>query len=113
GHCHPRVVAAIAEQVARLNTHTRYLNEVVLHYAERLLSTFPEVLSNIVFTCTGSESNDLALRLARSFSGGDGFIVTATAYHGNTAAVTDVSPSSFKTRSVPPHVRAIPAPDLY
>jgi 4-aminobutyrate aminotransferase-like enzyme len=113
GHCHPRVVAAIAEQAATLNTHTRYLCEIVDRYAERLLAAFPAALSNVVFTCTGSESNDLALRLAKSLTGGDGFIVTATAYHGNTAATTDVSPSSFKTRSVPPYVRAIPAPDLY
>lgn len=113
GHSHPRVVAAIAEQAAKLNTNTRYLYEIVHRYAERLLATFPAALSNVVFTCTGSESNDLALRFAKSFTGGDGFIVTATAYHGNTAAVTDVSPSSFKTRIVPPHVRAIPAPDLY
>jgi 4-aminobutyrate aminotransferase-like enzyme len=113
GHCHPRVVAAIAEQAAKLNTNTRYLTEIVHSYAERLLATFPAALSNVVLTCTGSESNDLALRLAKSFTGGDGFIVTATAYHGNTAAVTDLSPSSSKTRRVPPHVRTIPAPDLY
>lgn len=113
GHCHPRVVEAIAKQAATLNTNTRYLYDNVHDYAERLLKTFPARLSNIVFTCTGSESNDFALRLTKSFTGGAGFIVTETAYHGNTEAVTEVSPSSFKTRSVPPHVRTVPAPDVY
>lgn len=113
GHCHPRVVDAIAKQAATLNTNTRYLYDNVHDYAERLLATFPGELSNIVFTCTGSESNDLALRLTNSFTGGTGFVVTETAYHGNTEAVTAVSPSSFKTRTVPPHVRTVPAPDLY
>jgi 4-aminobutyrate aminotransferase-like enzyme len=113
GHCHPRVVDAIAKQAATLNTNTRYLYDNVHDYAERLLATFPGRIANIVFTCTGSESNDLALRLTNSFTGGTGFVVTETAYHGNTEAVTAVSPSSFKTRTVPPHVRTVPAPDFY
>ncbi|MRT33183.1 aminotransferase class III-fold pyridoxal phosphate-dependent enzyme, partial [Xylella fastidiosa subsp. multiplex] len=64
GHSHPRVVRAIAEQAAVLNTHTRYLHDGVLDYAEQLLATFPEPLSQVIFTCTGSEANDLALRVA-------------------------------------------------
>ena len=111
GHCHPRVVEAIASQTATLNTNTRYLYDNIHDYAERLLATFPVSLSNVVFTCTGSESNDYALRLTKSFTGGTGFVVTETAYHGNTEAVTEVSPSSFKTRIVPPHVRTVPAPE--
>jgi 4-aminobutyrate aminotransferase-like enzyme len=113
GHCHPRVVEAIAKQSATLNTNTRYLYDNIHDYAERLLATFPAPLCNIVFTCTGSESNDFALRLTKSFTGGTGFVVTETAYHGNTEAVTEVSPSSFKTRRVPQHVRTVPAPDAY
>ncbi len=113
GHCHPRVVEAIAKQAATLNTNTRYLYDNIHDYAERLLATFPAALSNVVFTCTGSESNDFALRLSKSFTSGRGFVVIETAYHGNTEAVTEVSPSSFKTRSVPPHVRTVPAPDQY
>jgi 4-aminobutyrate aminotransferase-like enzyme len=113
GHCHPRVVEAIAKQAATLNTNTRYLYDNIHDYAERLLATFPARLCNVVFTCTGSESNDFALRLTKSFTGGTGFVVTETAYHGNTEAVTEVSPSSFRTRTVPPHVRTIPAPDQY
>ena len=113
GHCHPRVVEAISRQVAQLNVHTRYLNDGVDAYAERLLATFPAPISQIVLTCTGSEANDLALRIAEVATGGKGFIVTETAYHGNTAAVTDVSPSSQPGKPLAPHVRAIPAPDAY
>jgi 4-aminobutyrate aminotransferase-like enzyme len=113
GHCHPRVVEAIARQAAALNTHTRYLNDVVDAYAERLLTTFPAPLRRLALTCTGSEANDLALRIASTATGGAGFVVTETAYHGNTAAVTDVSPSSQPGRPLAPHVRAVPAPDAY
>ena len=110
GHCHPKVVAAISAQLALFNTHSRYLYDNVHEYAEELLATFPEALSNIVFTCTGSESNDFALRLARLASGGEGFVVTRTAYHGNTTAVTDVSPSSSLSGRLAPHVRIVEAP---
>ena len=113
GHCHPRVVEAISNQAAQLNIHTRYLNDVVDAYAERLLATFPEPLSQVVMTCTGSEANDLALRIAQAATGGSGFIVTEAAYHGNTAAVTEVSPSSRPGKPLASHVRAIPAPDPY
>ena len=113
GHCHPRVVEAASRQLAQLNIHSRYLNQGVMDYAQRLLATLPRDLSNITFTCTGSESNDLALRLANHCTGGTGVIVTEAAYHGNTARVTEVSPSVFKQGSLPPHVRVIPAPDSY
>lgn len=111
GHCHPRVVQAIADQVARLNINTRYLNNVVDTYAERLLATFPRELSNLVMTCTGSEANDLALRIAWAQTGDRGIVVTRAAYHGNTAAVTDISPSSLMKQALAPHVRAIPEPE--
>jgi 4-aminobutyrate aminotransferase-like enzyme len=113
GHCHPDVVAATARQLAALNINSRYLHPAIVEYAERLLATLPGDLSNITFTCTGSEANDLALRLAANVTGGDGVIVTAAAYHGNTALVTDVSPSSLKQGSLPARVAVIPAPDSY
>lgn len=111
GHAHPRVVAAMAEQAATLATHTRYLHDGVLAYAERLLAHFPAALSHVMFTCTGSEANDLALRLARAATGGTGVIVTANAYHGVTASVAECSPSLGAGVPLGPHVRAIPAPD--
>ncbi|MCC8935117.1 aspartate aminotransferase family protein [Bradyrhizobium sp. Arg68] len=113
GHSHPRVVEAISRQAGLLSTHTRYLNDVVDGYAERLLATFPRGIDHLVLTCTGSEANDLALRVAKVATGGTGFIVTETAYHGNSAAVTDVSPSSRPGQLLPPHVRAVPAPEMY
>jgi 4-aminobutyrate aminotransferase-like enzyme len=113
GHSHPAVVAAISRQAGQLNTHTRYLNDVVDEYAERLLATFPDPISQLVLTCTGSEANDLALRIANAATGGRGIIVTASAYHGNTAAVSDVSPSSWPGREPPAHVRVVPAPETF
>ncbi|WP_062202791.1 aspartate aminotransferase family protein [Aureimonas sp. AU12] len=111
GHCHPRVVEALARQAAILNTHTRYLHETVLDYAERLLALFPAELSQVMFTCTGSEANDLAVRVARTVTGNEGFIVTANAYHGVTAALAEMSPSLGL--GVGRHVRTVPAPDSY
>ncbi|WP_438396307.1 aspartate aminotransferase family protein [Caballeronia sp. DA-9] len=111
GHCHPRVVAAIAKQAATLNTHTRYLHELILDYAEKLVATFPAELSNVMFTCTGSETSDLALRVAHNFTGGTGIIVTETAYHGITSAVSEISPSLGDHVPLGSHVRTVPAPD--
>ncbi|WP_414463865.1 aspartate aminotransferase family protein [Hyphomicrobium sp. DY-1] len=113
GHCHPRIVEAVARQMGTLNTHTRYLYSNVYTYAERLLGTMPATVSNIVFTCTGSESADFALRVARAVTGGTGFIVTDNAYHGNTSAVTEISPSSASAEPRPPYVFVVPAPDTY
>jgi 4-aminobutyrate aminotransferase-like enzyme len=113
GHCNPHVVNAIARQAAVLNTHTRYLNETVVDYAERLLAKFPDALSHIMFTCTGSEANDLAIRVAKSFTGGTGFIVTELAYHGGTDAVSGLSPSFGKFVDLGEHVRTVPAPDSF
>jgi 4-aminobutyrate aminotransferase-like enzyme len=111
GHCHPHVVEAIARQAATLNTHTRYIDETILNYAEQLLATFPPALGKIAFTCTGSESSDLALRIARRATGGTGMIVTDTAYHGNTSAVSEISPSYGSEIPIAPHVRTVPPPD--
>ncbi|WP_158969795.1 aspartate aminotransferase family protein [Chachezhania sediminis] len=110
GHCHPRVVEAVSRQIGLLNVHSRYLTEIVESYLERLLATFPEHLAHAVLTCSGSEANDLAMRMAIRATGNRGFIVTEAAYHGNTAAVADVSPSSWKSGHVPDHVRLVPAP---
>jgi 4-aminobutyrate aminotransferase-like enzyme len=93
GHCHPRVVEAIARQAATLNTHTRYASELILDYAERLLGTYPAALGHVMFTCTGSEAVDLALRIARFQTGGEGIVITANAYHGVTTAAAEISPS--------------------
>ena len=93
GHCHPRVVEAIARQAATLNTHTRYASDLILDYAERLLGTYPAGIGRVMFTCTGSEAVDLALRVARFYTGGEGIVITANAYHGVTTAAAEISPS--------------------
>ena len=111
GHCHPRVVAAIAAQLGTLNTHTRYLHESVVAYAERLLATMPAALGHVMFTCSGSEANDLALRIARSHLRRQGVIVTRLAYHGLTEAVAELSPSLGPAVPRGSRVRLIPAPD--
>lgn len=113
GHCHPKVVEAIARQAATLNTHTRYLHDAILRYAEQLLATFPSALSNVMFTCTGSEANDLALRIARYHAGGSGVIVTQLAYHGVTSAVAAVSSSLGESVPLGKDIRTVPAPDTY
>ncbi len=112
GHCHPRVVAAIADQAARLNTHTRYLHEGVLDLIERLGATFDPAhgLTQGIVVCTGSEANDIALRMAQAATGRTGIIATDATYHGNTMAVSQLS-----TRKPPiggrwPNVRLVPAP---
>jgi len=110
GHSHPRVTEAVSRQLATLNTHTRYLTDGVVGYAERLLATHSIGPAHAMFTCTGSEANDLALRIARTFTGGTGVIVTANAYHGVTAAVAELSPSLGANVPLGVHVRAVPAP---
>ncbi len=113
GHSHPDVVSAISKQSSILNTHTRYLTDGILDYAERLLSYFPNELSQVMFTCTGSEANDLAYRAACTFTGGTGVIVTQLAYHGVTIAISQMSPSLGSAITLGSHVRTVPAPDVY
>lgn len=122
GHAHPRVAAAMAEQAARLTTHTRYLAEPTVAYAEELLSTVPGSIDNVMFTCTGSEANDLALRIAKGWvstgstsmngstgmRGADGVIVTANAYHGVTTEIAAISPSLGGLDSIAEWVRVVP-----
>lgn len=111
GHCHPHVVAATARQAAVFASHTRYLHDGILEYAERLLSYFPPELGHVMFTCTGSEANDLAFRIAQAQTGGTGFIVTENAYHGVTHAIAGMSPSLGPGVDLGQHVRLVPAPD--
>lgn len=116
GHCHPRVVAAMTAQAHRLNTNTRYLHENVLAYAERLKTTLPEGLDTFFFVNSGSEANDLALRLARTATGRQAIAVLDWAYHGHTQALIEVSPYKYKRRGGPgrlPFVIELPLPDPY
>ena len=110
GHCHREVNAAMAEQAGRISANTRYLEPKLIDYAERLVETFPVEIDHVVFTCTGSESNDLALRIARLDSGNEGVIVSAYAYHGTSAAVAAVSPNLGDAVKLSPNVRMVSLP---
>lgn len=111
GHCHPHVIDSVTRQLSTLNTHTRYLHEGIVDYSQRLLSTFPDVGPSdsyqVMYACTGSEVNDLALRVAAMHTGATGVIVTEEAYHGNTEAVTAISPSIGGRAVLGRHVRTV------
>ncbi len=115
GHCNPRVVEAICRQAATLNTHTRYLHNGILDYVEKLTGTMDVSLDCAIMTCTGSEANDIALRMAEGITGKRGIIATDATYHGNTSLVSQLG------SSIPPSVgfgldkffRFVEAPDSY
>jgi 4-aminobutyrate aminotransferase-like enzyme len=113
GHCHPHVVEALTKQIATLNTHTRYLHDNILDYAERLTSKFEDELDLAMFCCTGSEANELAMRIARTHTGGTGFIATSFAYHGNTKATFEITTSDIREDERPDYIATVPVPDPY
>ena len=116
GHSHPYVVRAASEQMARLNTNTRYLHELLIEYSERLAATLPEGLSVVFLVNSGSEANELALRLARAHTKRNDVIVVDCAYHGNTSAMIDISPYKFDGpggRGCPSWIHKVPMPDVY
>ncbi len=114
GHCHPRVVAAATEQIAALNTNTRYLHESLVRYAERLAGLFPAPLEVCTFVNSGSEANELAIRMARAQTGRHAILSLVSGYHGNTTTLIDVS--SYKHdgpggAGAPEWVYTAPCPD--
>jgi 4-aminobutyrate aminotransferase-like enzyme len=116
GHSHPRVVRAAQEQMAVLNTNTRYLHENIVRYAERLCASLPEPLRVCFFVNSGSEANELALRLSRAYTGRKEIIVLDGAYHGNTTSLVEISPYKFDGpggAGAPAHVFKAPLPDVY
>jgi 4-aminobutyrate aminotransferase-like enzyme len=113
GHCHPRVVEALCAQAGTLNTHTRYLHENILGYAEQLLDKFDDSLDRVAIACTGSEANDLAMRIARVNTGGEGFICTNATYHGNTTAVAQLNSLYEPVGGYGKHIRMVSWPDSY
>ena len=113
GHCHPHVVDAICQQANTLNTHTRYLHEGILNYVERLTATFNSNITSAIMVCTGSEANDLALRMAQVVTGKTGIIATNHTYHGNTAAVSQLSTTKPPIGGYAGHIRHVKAPDSY
>src|SRR5262245_60245155 len=116
GHCHPRVVEAAERQIRLLNTNTRYLHEHLVRYAERLTATLPPPLRVCYFVNSGSEANELALRLARAHTRQRDVIVLDAAYHGNTTTLIEISPYKFNGpggNGKAPWVHVVPVPDVY
>jgi 4-aminobutyrate aminotransferase-like enzyme/Ser/Thr protein kinase RdoA (MazF antagonist) len=116
GHAHPRVVAAAAGQQAVLNTNTRYLHQNVVEYAQRLAATLPDPLSVCFLVNSGSEANDLALRLAYAHTGSRELLVIDHAYHGNLSSLIDISPYKFDApggQGAGEHTHVVPIPDPY
>jgi 4-aminobutyrate aminotransferase-like enzyme/Ser/Thr protein kinase RdoA (MazF antagonist) len=116
GHNHPRVVEAVARQMAVLNTNTRYLHESILTYVERLCALMPPPLSVCYLVCSGSEANELALRLARAYTGARDIVVVDNAYHGNTTTLVEISPYKFAGpggAGCAPYAHPVVMPDTY
>ncbi|GAA6202773.1 aminotransferase class III-fold pyridoxal phosphate-dependent enzyme [Aquicoccus sp. SU-CL01552] len=116
GHAHPRVVEAVHRQMSTLCTHTRYIQDGILDFAEQILPTFGGTIGesgHIMFTCTGSEANDLATRIAMHKTGRQGIIVTREAYHGNSYLTAGYSPSLGTSSPLGTWVRRVNAPDSY
>ena len=109
GHCHPHVVEAIQSQVSTLNVHNRYLHQSILEYGERLVGKHSAAVDSVVFACTGTEANEIAVQMARHVTQGQGFICTDAGYHGNSSEVRRLSRPSSEDRVF----RSIPFPEIY
>ncbi|MCY1294750.1 2,2-dialkylglycine decarboxylase [compost metagenome] len=107
------MVNALSNQARLLNTHTRYLHTEVVKYAERLTASFPEKLDVCFLVCSGSEANELAMRIARSISGKRGSIVMENAYHGNTILINEMSTCFSTLAQRPPYIAAVEPPNTY
>ncbi len=116
GHSHPRVTEAVSRQLALVNTNTRFLYAPLSDYADRLTALLPDALAVCFFVNSGSEANELALRLARAHTGRRDVVVQNDAYHGHTTGLIDISPYKFNGRGGggrPAHVQVTPRPDPY
>lgn len=116
GHEHPRLVRLAQQQMAVLNTNTRYLHDNITAFADELLATFPPELCVCHFVNSGSEANELALRMARTYSGKQGMVAVEVGYHGNTGGTIDISSYKFDGKGgqgAPPQTAVVPMPDVY
>ncbi|MER6529557.1 aminotransferase class III-fold pyridoxal phosphate-dependent enzyme [Streptomyces sp. NPDC001508] len=116
GHGNPRVARAATRQLHRLNTNSRFVYDGIARYAERLAATLPDPLEVVFLVCSGSEANDLALRISRQVTGRQDIMVIDGAYHGNTSAVTAISPNRYKGpggSGTPATTHEVPLPDRY
>ena len=113
GHSHPRLVETASRQLGRLNTNTRFVYDTLSEYAERLTATLPDGLDVVYFVNSGSEANDLALRMSRYLTKREDIVIIDDAYHGYTTVVADVSPSRYRNYGKPDTTHPTPVPDRY
>ncbi len=116
GHCHPKVVAAGQQQMAILNTNTRYLYDSLNEYAEMLCATFPAPLNKVFFVNSGSAAGDLAARLAKAHTKRSHYMVVDHGYHGNTSITIDLSPYKYQGKGgagQADHIIKVPIPDAF
>ena len=113
GHCHPHVVDALCKQAATLNTHTRYLHSGVVELGEMLVEKMPGDIDTCIFTCTGSEANDLATQIARHVTGNQGVLVTEASYHGVSELTRRLSTDSYPVEDRPDWLAVVEPPNLY
>ncbi len=113
GHSNSVVAEAVYAQMKKINTHTRYLHENIIAYSEELLELMPREIDRIMYMCSGSEANDLALRMCMNYTGGTGILISREAYHGNTSLVSAISPSLGGAQELLEGVRLVPTPDFY
>lgn len=113
GHSNPEITAAIAEQTGRLTTHTRYLHEAVVELAEEAAATLPDPLDVCLFTCTGTEACELAMRIARVVTGNSGIVVMEGSYHGNSKLVGEMSTTMYPADERPPWIEAVEPPNTF
>jgi 4-aminobutyrate aminotransferase-like enzyme len=113
GHANPHVVDAMQKQASTLNVHSRYLNPGALDFAERLLNLHHESITSVVFSCTGTEANEVALMMARCATGGRGIICSDSAYHGNSTEVRKLTSTKFRETEPGSDIRGFPYPQKY
>ncbi|PVE11762.1 aspartate aminotransferase family protein [Streptomyces scopuliridis] len=113
GHANRRVAEAVFAQMTTMNTHTRYLQDGIVQYSQRFLGTFPGHLDHVIYTNSGSEANDLGIRIAQGAARRTGVIVTRNAYHGTTQLMSGLSPENGSKMPLSPFVRLVDPPDAY
>ena len=108
GHCHPRIIASLNDQASKLNVHSRYISEVVVDYAEKLISLHSENLSKLQMACSGTEAVEVAIKMARIHTGGQGIICSNATYHGNSHETFRMTIGPFE-----PEFRRVIYPESY
>ena len=108
GHCHPRIIASLTDQASKLNVHSRYISEIVVNYSEKLVSLHSDNLSKLQMACSGTEAVEIAIKMARIHTGGQGIICSNATYHGNSHEIFRMTIGPFE-----PEFRRVTYPESY